>query len=151
MVESKPVAKEKVIARKPTVVMGTVGYDCHMVGITVLRHALKEAGFNVVFLGALAPTQEFIDAAVESRADAIWVSSLYGMGRIDCEGFRDKCREAGLADILIYIGGTLTTDPEAWSETKRLFEEELGFNRAYPPGTKPDGAIADLKLDLGLS
>ncbi len=151
MVQSKLTQQEKETGRKPTVVLGTVGYDCHMVGITVLRHALSEAGFNVVFLRALVAPPEFIDAAVESRADAIWVSSLYGMGRIDCEGFRDKCREAGLGDILIYIGGTLTTDPEAWSETKRLFEEDLGFNRAYPPGTKADVAIADLKRDLGLS
>lgn len=42
---------------------------------------------------------------------AIWVSSLYGMARIDCAGFREKCQEAGLGDILLYIGGILVTGP----------------------------------------
>ncbi len=137
--------------KKATVVLGTIGHDAHVVGIWVLRHALRDAGFDVAYLGALVAPQEFIDAAVETNADAIWISSLYGMARIDCEGFRDRCREAGLADVPIYIGGTLVTDPEEWEKTRRIFEEDLEFNRAYPPGTKPETAIADLRQDLGLN
>ena len=33
---------------------------------------------------------------VETNADAIIVSSLYGHGEIDCRGLREKCDEAGL-------------------------------------------------------
>ena len=129
---------------KPTVVLGTIGHDAHVVGIWVLRHALRDGGFNVTYLGALVPPHEFIDAAVETNADAIWISSMYGMARIDCEGFRDKCIEAGLGDIPIYIGGTLVTDPELWEDTRRLFEDEFGFNRAYPPGTSPEEPIRSM-------
>ena len=134
--------------RRPTVVLGTIGYDAHVVGVSVLRHALRQADCNAVYLGALVSPQEFINAAKETAADAIWVSSLYGMARIDCAGLREKCVEAGIGNILLYIGGILVTDPEQWEETRRLFLE-MGFDRVYPPGTKAQTAVADLKRDMG--
>lgn len=136
--------------RQPVVVLGTIGHDAHIVGSSVLRIALEEAGFRVVFLGAVVPPQEFIDAARESAADAILVSSLYGMARIDCADFGAKCVEAGLSRVKLYLGGILVTDPEEWDETERLFKG-YGFHRVYPPQTKTEVAIADLRRDLGLA
>jgi len=66
----------------------------------------------VAFLGAVVPQQDFINAAIEIDADAILVSSMYGMGLLDCEGFRDKCIEAGLDDIILYVGGTVAAPIE---------------------------------------
>lgn len=135
--------------RQPVIVLGTIGHDAHIVGSSVLRLAFEEAGFKVVFLGAVVPPEEFIAAAKESAADAILVSSMYGMGRIDCADFGDKCKEAGLGDVLLYLGGILITDPEQWPETEALFKG-YGFHRVYPPQTKTEVAVADLKRDLGL-
>lgn len=136
--------------RQPVVVLGTIGKDAHIVGSSVMRMALEEAGFKVVFLGAIVPAEEFINAARETAADAIMVSSLYGMARIDCLDFGSKCVEAGLGDVKRYLGGILVTDPEAWEETEAIFKS-LGFDRVYPPQTKPEVAIADLRKDLGIS
>lgn len=133
--------------RQPVVVLGTIGHDAHIVGSSVVRFALEEAGFKVVFLGAVVPPEEFIAAAKESAADAIMVSSLYGMARIDCADFGAKCQEAGLSGVRLYLGGILVTDPEEWPETEALFKG-YGFHRVYPPQTKPEVAIADLKTDL---
>lgn len=136
--------------RQPVVVLGTIGQDAHIVGSSVIRFALEEAGFKVVFLGAVVPPEEFIAAAKESAADAILVSSMYGMARIDCADFGAKCREAGLGHVKLYLGGILVTDPEQWPETEKLFKG-YGFDRVYPPQTKPQTAIADLKKDLALA
>lgn len=136
--------------RSPVVVLGTIGHDAHIVGSSVVRFALEEAGFKVVFLGAVVPPEEFIAAAKESAADAILVSSMYGMARIDCADFGAKCEEAGLSHVKLYLGGILVTDPEQWPDTERLFKS-YGFHRVYPPQTKPQVAIADLKSDLGLA
>jgi methylaspartate mutase sigma subunit len=135
--------------RQPVIVLGTIGHDAHIVGSSVLRFAFEEAGFRVVFLGAVVPPEEFISAAKESAADAILVSSMYGMGRIDCADFGDKCKEAGLGHVKLYLGGILITDPEHWPETEALFKG-FGFDRVYPPQTKAETAISDLKKDLGL-
>ncbi|MFC1980858.1 methylaspartate mutase subunit S [Chloroflexota bacterium] len=132
---------------KKTVVLGTIGYDAHIVGATLLAHALREAGFNVIHLGSIVTQEEFVDAAKETAADAICVSSIYGMGLLDCEGFKDKLVEAGLGQVILYIGGLLTATELTWEETERRFKE-MGFDRVYPPGTLPDRPIADLKKDL---
>ena len=135
---------------QPTVVLGTIGHDAHIVGASVMKYALEEAGFKVVFLGAVVPPEEFIRAAIETAADAILISSLYGMARIDCANFGAKCCEAGLDHVKLYLGGILITDPEEWQDTEKLFKG-YGFHRVYPPQTKPEVAIADLKNDLGVS
>ncbi len=132
-----------------TVVTGVIGADGHIVGNWVLRQVLAQEGFKVVSLGASVSQREFINAALETKADAILVSSIYGQGAIDCEGFRQKCDEAGLRDILLYVGGNLTPADEPDDVVERKFKA-MGFNRVYPPQTHPSDAIKDLKKDLGL-
>jgi methylaspartate mutase sigma subunit len=135
---------------KGRLVVGTIGHDAHIIGGYVITYALREAGYQVTHLGAMVSQEEFINAAVETQADAILVSSLYGMGIMDCEGFRESATEAGLKDIRLYAGGILTTDDRPWEETHRRFKE-MGFTRAYPPGTLPETFIADLEKDLAQS
>jgi methylaspartate mutase sigma subunit len=109
--------------------------------------ALERAGYKVVALGALTPAEEFIKAAIETAADAILVSSLYGQGELDCRGFRELCIEAGLDDILLYVGGNLVVGKRPWPEVERRFLG-LGFDRAFPPGTRTDAVIAALGRDF---
>lgn len=134
---------------KKTVVLGVIGADCHAVGNKILERALSEAGFNVVNIGVMCSQEEFINAAIETNADAILVSSLYGHGEIDCRGLREKCDETGLKNILLYIGGNLVVGKQDWSDVEKRFKG-MGFNRVYPPGTSPEIGIRDLKRDLGI-
>lgn len=128
-------------------VTGTVGTDVHSMGLRVVEYALRKAGHNVVSLGVQVPLAEFIDAAREAKADAIWVSSFAGHAEYECAELRDMCREAGLSNILLYIGGYLAVGPVPWEESAMRFKK-LGFDRVYPPGTVPPVAIADLAEDL---
>lgn len=138
------------ISKKGTVVLGVIGADVHAIGNQILEHALRDADFKVINIGVMASQKEFVQAAIETGADAIWVSSLYGHGEMDCRGLRDKCCEAGIGNILIYVGGNLVIGKQNWSETEKLFKN-MGFDRAYPPGTLPGGSINDLLEDLKLS
>ena len=131
-----------------TLVTGVIGSDTHIVGNRILTMALEEAGYRVVSLGALTPAGDFIKAAVETAADAILVSSLYGQGELDCRGFRELCIEAGLDDILLYVGGNLVVGKQPWNETERRFLD-MGFDRAFSPGTRVDAALAALAADFG--
>ncbi len=132
---------------KKTLVLGVIGADCHAVGNKIMDYALTEAGFEVINIGVLSPQEDFINAAVETNADAIIVSSLYGHGEIDCRGLREKCDESGLKDILIYVGGNIVVGKQDWDEVYSRFKA-MGFNRVYPPGTSIDTTIHDLKEDL---
>lgn len=135
--------------RPVTIVTGVIGDDIHVVGLRILEYALRNAGFRVVSLGPLAAQREFIDAAVETAADALFVSSLNGHGETSLTGFRDACVEAGIGDIIIYAGGQLTIRQPEWSEVWHRFVDELGLTRVFPPETDPDVAIAALRGDLG--
>lgn len=132
---------------KATLVTGVIGDDVHVVGIRILEHALREAGFKVVALGVQVSQEEFIDAATETNADAILVSSLSGHAQILAPGLRDKCIEAGLSDIRLYLGGQLVIGKTAWEEVEKNFLD-MGFNRVYPPGVLPPQVITDLQADL---
>lgn len=132
-----------------TIVTGVIGMDAHIVGNRILQRVLEREGFKVVPLGALTPPDEFIKAAVETNADAIVISSLYGHAEIDCQDFGDKCIEAGLQDVLLYIGGNLSVGTSEFKITKKIFND-MGFNRVYPPDVKLEDFISDIKNDLGI-
>ena len=133
-----------------TVITGTVGVDAHVIGTKVISRALRDAGFKVVELGAQTPPEEFIMAAQETAADAMMISSLYGMAELDLEGFRDKCTEAGLEDIILYVGGILGVSRRDFADDEAKFKA-MGFDRVYPPEADIRAAIEDLKGDLGRS
>jgi len=130
-----------------TLVTGVIGADTHIVGNRILSMALEKEGFNIVTLGALTPAEDFIKAAIETAADAILVSSLYGQGELDCRGFRDMCIEAGLDDIVLYVGGNLVVGKQAWEEVEPRFTD-MGFDRAFPPGTRTPDVVEKLDTDF---
>lgn len=132
---------------KATLVTGVIGEDVHNMGIGILEYAFNKAGFKVVSLGIHVSQEEFISAATETNAQAILISSLSGHAEIMCEGIRDKCKEAGLIDILLYVGGQLVIGELPWEETEKAFKD-MGFTRVYPPGVMPGPVIADLEADL---
>jgi methylaspartate mutase S subunit len=135
--------------KKITVITGTVGEDAHSIGSRLLSRVLKDRGFNVVELGGLTPTEEFIHVAKETDASAILMSSLYGMAEIDLAGFKEACVEAGLQDVLLYLGGYLMVGRHDWGEAELRFKA-LGFDRVYPPEVDLDRALDDLNNDLHL-
>jgi methylaspartate mutase sigma subunit len=132
---------------KVKVVLGVIGADCHAVGNKILGHAITAAGFETVNLGVLVSQKEFIDAAIETDAQAILIGSLYGHGEMDCRGLRDRCREAGIGDILLYVGGNLVVGKTDFAEVEGKFRA-MGYDRVYAPGTLPDQVINHLQQDL---
>ncbi len=126
-----------------TLITGVIGSDCHIVGTRILSMALEKAGYDVVSLGALTPSIEFVNAAVETDADAILVSSLYGQGELDCRGFRDICIEAGIGGILIYVGGNVVVGKQDWREVERRF---LDRGRLLGSGQAPSTVESDVSL-----
>jgi methylaspartate mutase sigma subunit len=132
---------------KGILVTGVIGEDVHNIGIGLLEHALRKAGFKIVSLGIRTSQEEFINAAKETNADAILISSLSGHARALVEGFRQKCTEAGLKDILLYIGGHLVIGEYTWQEIERIFNEE-GFNGAYSSLNKIAQIVAEIEAGV---
>ena len=133
--------------QKKKLILGVIGADVHAVGNKILYHSFTEAGFDVTNLGVMVSQEEYIEAAIETDADAIIVSSLYGHGELDCRGMRDKCDESGLEGILLYVGGNLVVGKQPFEDVEKRFKA-MGFDRVFGPGTAPEEAIKALNKDL---
>ena len=126
--------------KKRVLIIGVIGSDVHAVGMKIRHHAFMAAGYDVVDLGVMVSQEEFINAAIESSADAILISSLYGQGELDCRGMREKCDEAGLKNIPLLVGGNIVIGKQKFEDVEKRFKE-MGFNYAFPPGTAPETTI----------
>lgn len=130
-----------------TIVTGVIGADCHSVGNKIIDLFFTQEGFKVVNLGVMVSQQEFIDAAIESNARAILVSSLYGQGEIDCQGFRDLCIEKGLDPIVLYAGGNLVVGKVPFSIVEEKYSK-MGFDRVFSNDVDLKKAAATLRADI---
>ncbi|MDD4000544.1 MAG: methylaspartate mutase subunit S [Bacilli bacterium] len=131
-----------------SIVIGVIGADVHAVGNKIIEYTLTNAGYNVVNVGVLSSQEDFINAAIETDAKMILVSSLYGHGEIDCRGMREKCIESGLEDIILYVGGNIVVGMQEFSGVERRFKE-MGFNRVFPPGTQIESVLNIIREDMG--
>lgn len=131
-----------------TIVTGVAGDDIHVMGIRLVEHALKSAGAKVVSLGVMTPISEFVEAAVETAADAVVLSSSNGHAAISCDGIREAFIEAGLGEILLYIGGNLNVGRAAsFEDVERQFQI-LGFDRVFEPNADLNAALVLIAADL---
>jgi methylaspartate mutase sigma subunit len=131
-----------------SIVIGVIGADVHAVGNRIIEYTLTQEGYNVVNVGVLSTQEDFINAAIETSARLILVSSLYGHGELDCRGMRDKCIEAGLDDVLLYVGGNIVVGKQDFNDVEKRFKD-MGFNRVFPPGTNIEDVLDIIKSDLG--
>jgi methylaspartate mutase sigma subunit len=130
-----------------TVVLGVIGADCHAVGNKIIDHFLTGHGFKVVNLGVMVSQDEFIDAAIETNASAVLVSSIYGHGEIDCLGFRGRCIERGLEHIVLYVGGNLVIGKRDFAEVEQMFVE-MGFDKVFSPSVDLTEVARMLRADI---
>ncbi len=90
------------------VVTGVVGNDIHVVANRLIDLSLRARGYEVFNLGVNTHLEEFFDAAVETGAEVLLISSLNG----EAEGWgREvrllKSRYKNLDDLIMMIGGNL--------------------------------------------
>jgi len=90
------------------VITGVVGNDIHVVANRLIDLSLQARGYTVFNLGVNTHLEEFFDAAVETGAEVLMISSLNG----EAEGWgREvkllKAKYDNLDDLIMMIGGNL--------------------------------------------
>jgi len=119
--------------KRVRVLLAKTGLDGHWRGLSVVGHALRDAGFEVVLAGMVRP--EEIVAAVEQE-DVDLVGLNVG-GRIEVVERIIASVRAATPGLPIVAGGTLP--PPA---VRRL--KELGVP-AFPPGSSLASIIAEAR------
>ncbi len=129
------------------VVVGVIGDDIHIVGNRIMQLALEESGFQVFNLRTRNRQEHFCQAALETNAQAVFVSSLNGEGEYWCADFRKRFVDVGMPDVLLYVGGNIVVGQRAKDEVETLFKS-YGFDRVYHQQPDIGVAIADLLEDM---
>lgn len=133
--------------QKGTIVLGVIGFDCHSVGNKILDAFFTERGFRVVNLGVMVSQDEFVSAAIETGAEAILVSSLYGHGEIDCDGLRGRCVERGIGDTALWAGGNLVVGKTPFDQVEKKFLA-MGYDRVFPADVNLEETVHLLAEDI---
>jgi methylmalonyl-CoA mutase C-terminal domain/subunit len=118
MSPEKPI---RVLVAKP-------GLDGHDVGAKVVVHALKEAGFEVIYTGLHQSIDSIINAAVEEDVDIIGLSILSGAHVPLTEKLFAKMKEYGTEKTVV-VGGNVP-------ERDHMKLKEMGVAAVLNTGTR---------------
>ncbi len=113
--------------------MAKPGLDGHDVGVKVLAHALREAGFEVAYTGLRKSIGQIADQAQKLNPDVIGLSILSGSHLILCAKMREELERRKL-NIPWIVGGNIPDQ-----DVKSLIE--LGARCAFPSGTRIEEVI----------
>ena len=102
-----------------------IGLDEHTVGGVVVSSFLRDAGMEVIYLGAYKTPEMIVQAAVQEDVDVIGISS-HTSNYSEIEEVIDLLRKKNMNDVLVIVGGTIPK-----KQIQRL--KERGVAEVFPP------------------
>jgi methylmalonyl-CoA mutase C-terminal domain/subunit len=121
------------------VIVSMIGLDGHTTGGEVVSMLLRDAGFEVVYLGVNQTPQMIIDAAIQEDVDVIGISS-HASNYSQIEELVDLAKANGLDDMLIVVGGNIPREPAAQLLAK-------GVHKIFLPGTSGAAIVEYLSTE----
>lgn len=119
------------------ILLAKLGMDTHTVGITVIAHALREAGMEVIFTGLKQTPEMVAAAAIQEDVDVIGISTLSAGHTRSLPKLARLLREAGAGDKLLLAGGVIP-------EEDRPMLEAAGVDRIFTMGADTRDIVAYL-------
>ena len=121
------------------VLMAKPGLDGHDRGAKIVAKALRDDGFEVIYIGLRNTPEEIVNVAVQEDVDAIGLSILSGAHNRLCTRLLDIMTREGIGDIPVFLGGIIPdTDIPAL--------KEAGIRAVFGPGESL-GTICDIFRD----
>lgn len=102
MVENK---KLRVLVAKP-------GLDGHDRGAKVVARKLRDAGFEVIYLGLRQTPEKIASVADQEDVDAVGLSILSGAHLPLTRKVREQLKQKGLDKVKLLVGGTIPCEDE---------------------------------------
>ncbi|MFN2463555.1 MAG: cobalamin B12-binding domain-containing protein [Candidatus Dormibacteria bacterium] len=110
------------------IVLAKVGLDGHDRGIKVVARALRDAGFEVIYIGLRQTPEMLVSAAIQEDARLIGVSLHSGAHMTLLPAVMEELKRRQAEDIAVFGGGIIPDEDIA--ELKSLGVAEL-----FTPGT----------------
>jgi len=120
----KPLLAEAGVESNGKVCLGTVAGDLHDIGKNLVKMMMEGKGLEVIDIGIDAPTEKFIETAVEQNCQIIAISALLTTTMDEMRHIVKAAEDAGIRDkVKIMIGGAPIT---------QAFCEQIGAD-CYSP------------------
>jgi methylmalonyl-CoA mutase, C-terminal domain len=124
------------------VLVGKPGLDGHDRGAKLVARALRDAGFEVIYLGIRQRPESIAAVAVQEDVQIVGLSILSGAHVALTRKTADALRAAGAGDVLLVVGGTI---PQR--DVARL--EAAGAAAVYSTGTPLETMVGSLRVLSG--
>ena len=124
--------------RPVRVLIGKPGLDGHDRGAKLVARALRDGGFEVIYMGIRQRPEAIASVAVQEDVQIVGLSILSGAHVALTRKTADALRAAGADDVLLVVGGTIPR-----RDVARL--EEAGAAAVYPTGTPLEDLVESIK------
>jgi len=119
------------MGRKIRVLVTKIGLDGHDRGSKVVAYGLRDAGFEVVYMGLRQTPDGIVNAAVQEDVDVVGLSILSGAHNHLTRRVVEKLKDKGREDIVLLVGGVIP-------EEDRSLLKEMGVAEVFTSGTGID-------------
>jgi methylmalonyl-CoA mutase C-terminal domain/subunit len=119
---------------KIRVLVSKIGLDGHDRGAKVIAYGLRDAGFEVIFMGVRQTPERIVNTAIQEDVNVIGLSILSGAHLPLIKRVVEKLKDVGAGDILLLVGGVI---PEA----DKTVLKEMGVADVFTSGTHIDEVV----------
>jgi methylmalonyl-CoA mutase C-terminal domain/subunit len=113
---------------KIRVLISKIGLDGHDRGSKVVAYGLRDAGFEVIYLGIRQTPEKIVSTAVHEDVNVIGLSILSGAHLSLTKRVMGKLKEEGVEDVIVLLGGVIPED-----DIPTL--KEMGVTEVFASGT----------------
>ena len=117
--------------RKTRILVAKPGLDGHDRGAKVIAHALKDAGFEVIYTGLHQSVEMIVRTAIQEDVDVIGLSIMSGAHIPICEKLFALLTDEEADDITVLVGGVIPG-----KDIPHL--KEIGVAEVFPGGSDLD-------------
>lgn len=125
------------------ILLAKPGLDGHDRGVKVVAMALRDAGFDVIYLGLRQTPESIMSAADQEDVDAIGISVLSGVHVPICRRLVELRRDRHRDDVPIFVGGTIPANDDPVLRA-------LGIAEVFPVGTDIDDIVDRVRSVLSV-
>jgi len=128
-------------SKKKRIIIAKPGLDGHDRGAVLVAKALRDAGFEVIYLGRHQSVNDIVQAAAQENADAVGLSILSGIHTRVSSDLVKQLEEEGIRrDIKVIVGGLIPDE-----DVPVL--KDLGIDAVFPSGTPMNDIISYVSHD----
>ena len=120
------------------ILLAKPGLDGHDRGIRLVARALRDAAFEVIFLGLRVTAEQIVQSAVQEDVDLIGLSVFSGGHMTLVPRILHALRDGGVTTVPVVVGGIIP--PGDALELKRI-----GVSQVFGPGCSTSEMIASLR------